>query len=286
MTAKTTADRIEQDGQYQFNPANSDHEILFNGRDHPLVKVMSMQGLFGLPELRKQNFERQAGDGGIPGTPFYSLRIITAEVAVLANTRWDTHQAIMDITEALQADSEDGVLLFRKPRVGTRMVWCRPTRLAFPSNNDTWTGMARGVIEWEAYDPRIYSAHLKTLTISVPPGQTSAVGTLHMAGNWRRGVPALVEITGPGSDIIVANNDHENRQLRLNAPVASNETLLLDTGRYTVTDVGTGESRRSKLARDNQWWHLVKGDNVISAQRSTNVGTMTVKVYYRDAFTL
>lgn len=286
MTAKTTADRIEHDGQYQFNPANSDHEILFNGRQHPLIKMLKLDGLFGMPEQRVQNVDRQARDGAIPGTPFYGMRVLSAEVAVLANSNWDTHQMLMDVTEALQLDNEDGVLIFRKPRVGTRLIYCRPTRVAMPSVSDVASGLTRGVIEWEAYDPRIYSIYLHTTTITVGPGETSAAETVHMGGNWRRGSPCIVEITGPGSDIIVANSHDNNRQIRLNAPVASNETLLLDTGRLTVTDVGTGESRRSKLARDNQWWELQRGNNTISAQRSTSSGTMVVKIYHRNAFTL
>lgn len=286
MTAKTTADRIEQDGQYQFNPANSDHEVLFNGRGSPQIKMIDLEGLFGLPEQRRVDVERQATDGGIPGTPFYGLRILTGNITVLADSLWDGHQAIMDLTESFQADDQDGVLIFQKPRVGKRLIYCRPSRLSIPSNSDVWSGIARGAVQWEAYDPRIYAFYEQTTTITLAPGENAGSADVYMGGNWRRGSPCRIQIDGPGTNVIVANNDDDNRQIRLDGAIGSGTSLMLDTGRLTVTNVATGDSERTRLARDNQWWELNKGANTISVSRTTTVGTLVVKVFHRDAFTL
>jgi hypothetical protein len=198
-------------------------------------------------------------------------------------------QMLMDTQEALQPEDADGVMAFRKARVGTRMIYCRPERVAFPSNSDVARGTAKGVAQWKAHDPRIYSIYEQITTITLGPGVLSGSANVYMGGNWKRdGVPSRrVEVNGPGTNVRVANSNHDNRTFKLNGTLASNQTILLNTWDLTVWDQGADVSATGLLSRDSRWWQLQRGENTITVNRdSPGSGTLVVKVYHRDAYTL
>lgn len=279
-------DRIHRDGQYEFQTATGDHSILFNGDDMPQIKMLKLDGLYGLPEQRKADSERQAADGLISGTSWYLGRILTGDIAVLADSEYEMQQMIMDLGEAMQEDDQDGMLVLQKARIGKRVIFCRPEKLAIPSTYDVAKGLGKGAIQWVAHDPRIYSFYEQQVTITIAPGQTSGQATAYMGGNWKRGVPCTIAVNGPGQDPRISNAAHNDREIRLEGLLGSGDVVVIDTGRLTVKDFPSGDSLTSMLALDSQWWALQKGDNVITVNRSTSAGTMTVVVSWRDAYVL
>lgn len=281
----TVGDLITRDGQYEFRTGTGDHSILFNSGE-PGILMTKLDGLFGLPDFRGTDYPKQGKDGSVPGNTLYADRTLTGDVEVLANSESQMMQSLMDVMEAMQPDGVDGTLVFRKARLGTRLIYCRPLRAAFPSTSEVVHGRAVGAVQWVAHDPRIYSLYENTTTITLGPGVTSASENVYMGGNWRRGVPCKVEVNGPGAAPRISNAAHSGRTIKLTPTMPSNQTLLLDTGRLTVLDVGNDVSAVGYLARDSQWWELQKGDNAITVNRSSSTGTMVVKIYSRDAYVL
>jgi len=275
-------DLITRHGQYEWLRNGGSSPILLNGDGPIIYKITKLDGLFGLPELRQQDIDRQAGDGWIPNTSFYSGRMLIADLVVLAENDYQMMQALEAAMDSFQAEDADGTLCLYRPRVGKRLIYCRVTRAAWPSTSSVVNGVARGVLEIKAHDPRIYSIYENELVVVLAPGVTSGGGVVFMGGTWRRGSPVTITVAGPGTDVRISNSDDSNRQIKFTGTIGSGTTLTVDTKQLTVIDQ-LGADQSTLLSRDNQWWELHKGSNTIGVNRTGSTGTLTVRVRWRDA---
>lgn len=275
-------DLIDGDFQYEFRGFK-----FGSGTDY---QTETVEGILGLPSARTSDDDKQEDHGMHPGQDLLSGRDIQISMNIMGDIGEDIEEKIGKAASAFQVTKRQTFTEFefvtRRPGKTRRFARCRARRAAFPSNYDTARGLARGVVELFATDPRFWSAEeyaaSVTLAIAATTGQTNVV----MGGDFEDGSDPIITITGPCTNPFLTNATDGNRQFRTNGLVmAAIDTLVVD---FRTGDVKlNGVDAYQYVKADNQWWVLVPGPNTfVYTREAGNTGaSSTATLRWRDAFT-
>lgn len=267
--------------------AGTDYEIDENG-----------PGGLGLPDLRTSDTPRPQDHGLFFGEDFFAGRKLAFDLWVLGNTPAGT-TALMDALVAVwqppAGQAGISALTIRLPGQDDRILFGRPRRLAY----DTATlrgGAVRASLQYEAADPRIYSAAEITTTVDLPEVSGGLV--------WPTGWPLVWGAGSSGAATITNDGNFPSRPLvtfhgQLIGPSLVNVTAgrtfamqdayILDSGDTLVVDFdarsvllnGTA-SRYGDVDSASQWWDLAPGPNDL--QLAAHAGDGWADVTYRSAW--
>lgn len=250
----------------------------------------------GLPDLRTSDTPRPQDHGLFWGSDYFGKRTVTLDVTILGDDPGDA-AAKMDALAAVwqpPAGSEATVpLTVDLPGQVARTLDGRPRRAAYNLDN-LKAGIIVATLQYEAADPRLYSAEtvLSTAAATTGGGRT-----------YNRVYPLVYAAGGTGGTILVTNvgNFASRPILRVNGPsntprienitagqflaanlaVAAGEYLEFDLDAHTVMLNGTA-SRYGSLVAGSSWWEIAPGANSIRFTSADSAGTLDV--HFRSAW--
>lgn len=251
----------------------------------------------GLPDLRTSDLPRPQDHGVFFGADFFSSRSLTFDVWLLADTPADA-VALMDALVAIwQPPAGDALtpLTLRLPGQDGRVLYGRPRRLAYDVSF-LRSGAPRASLQYEAADPRLYSATGGLVTVSLPTVTGGLVWPTGWPLVWGAGTAGGVTITNAGNfgsrpvvtfrgDLIGPSleNVTAGKVFRMNDAynLAADETLVVDFDARTVLLDGTA-SRYGDVDSTSQWWELQPGENQLRLGAHSGAGSALVN--YRSAW--
>ncbi len=263
------------------------------GTDYQLRS--GVEGL-GLPDLRTSDTPRPQDHGLFWGSDYFGKRTLILDVTILGDDPGDA-AAKMDALAAVwqpPAGSEATVpLTVDLPGQVARTLDGRPRRAAYNLDN-LKAGIIVATLQYEAADPRLYSAE----TVASTAAATTGGGR-----TYNRVYPLVYAAGGTGGTLLVTNlgNFPSRPVLRVNGPsttprienitagrflaanvaVAAGEYLEFDLDAHTVMLNGTA-SRYGSLVSGSSWWELAPGDNSIKFTSADSAGTLDV--HFRSAW--
>lgn len=253
---------------------------------------------FGLPDLRTSDLPRPQDHGLFFGADFFSSRKLTFDVWALAATP-AAATALMDALLAVWQPpaGQDGVapLTIRLPGLDDRLIMGRPRRLAYDVQL-LRTGVVKATLQYEAADPRIYSATESLVTAALPSSTGGLVWPTGWPLVWGVGSAGSVSVTNTGNfgsrpvvtfygqlvGLSLANVT-TGKTFRMDDSYALNpgEILVVDFDAHSVLLGGTA-SRYGDVASTSQWFELVPGPNDLHLGAHSGDGYAEIR--YRSAW--
>lgn len=252
----------------------------------------------GLPELRTSDTPRPQDHGLFWGNDYFGKRTLTLDVTILGDNPGDAAAKMDTLAAAWQPPDPaitDAVvaLTVDLPGQDPRTLDGRPRRAAYNLDN-LKAGIIRATLQYEAADPRLYSAE----TVASTAAATTGGGR-----TYNRVYPLVYAAGGTGGTLLITNlgNFPSRPVLRVNGPsttprienitaekflaanlaVAAGEYLEFDLDAHTVMLNGTA-SRYGQLVAGSSWWELAPGDSSIKFTSADSAGTLDV--HYRSAW--
>lgn len=270
--------------------------IMGAGTDYQ-IDADGPEGL-GLPDLRTSDLPRPQDHGVFFGADFFSSRTITISVWLLADTAAEATDLMDTLTGVWQPPAGSDTyapLTVRLPGQDGRVLYGRPRRLAYDTSR-LRAGVLRAALQYEAADPRLYSATGAITTVSLP----TVVGGL----TWPTGWP-LVWGTGSAGGATITNDGNfgsrpvvtfhgeliglslenitagKTFRMQSDYTLAAADTLVVDFDARTVLLNGSA-SRYGDVDSTSQWWELVPGPNEIRLGAHSGAGF--AEVNHRSAW--
>lgn len=252
----------------------------------------------GLPDLRTSDAPRPQDHGLFFGEDFFAGRKLAFDVWLLGDTAGGT-MALMDALTAVWQPpaGQDGMspLTIRLPGQDDRILYGRPRRLAYDTST-LKSGAVKAALQYDAADPRIYSATGTITPISLPAASGGLVWPLTWPLSWGTGSAGGSTLTNDGNfgsrpivtfhgDLVgpALENITTGRTFRMqdsyNLPVG--ETLVVDFDARTVLLDGTA-SRYGDVDSSSQWWELAPGANELRLAAHSGAGYADVN--YQSAW--
>jgi hypothetical protein len=250
----------------------------------------------GLPDLRTSDTPRPQDHGLFWGSDYFGKRTLTLDVTILGDDPGDA-AAKMDALAAVwqpPAGSEATVpLTLDLPGQVARTLDGRPRRAAYNLDN-LKAGIIVATLQYEAADPRLYSAEtvLSTAAATTGGGRTynrvyplvyaaGGTGGTLLATNLGN-VPSrpVLRVNGPSNTPRIENIT-AGKVLAANLTVAAGEFLEFDLDAHTVLLNGTA-SRYGSLVAGSSWWEIAPGANSIRFTSADSAGTLDV--HFRSAW--
>lgn len=263
-------------------------------------KVMSIEGLFELPDVQSSDTGREGVDGDFSGDDeVLTGKTITVQLVLLDENRGASDSLYDALAAATNNISYDVPLTIRRPGKADRIIYVRTRRRAFRAGWNFSTGLGDGLIEFKALDPRMYSGAthslLKGLGTSTQSGRgyplsfpygyggiLNTAGTINCynAGNYS--APAVIRLDGPLTAPRITHQE-SGRTITLTTSIATGEFVLIDLDSHNLLYQGTS-SRRAWLDPTSRWFMLAPGDNTLAFRSSgvNEAGTMTIT--WKDAW--
>jgi tail protein len=252
----------------------------------------------GLPDLRTSDLPRPQDHGVFFGADFFSSRTVTIDIWLLAGIpadATDLMDALIAVWQPPAGSDTYAPLTVRLPGQDDRVLYGRPRRLAYDTSR-LRSGAVKGTLQYEAADPRLYSATGGLATVNLP----TVTGGLEWPTGWPliwgTGTAGGVTITNDGNfgarPVVTFHGDllgltlenvtagkafHMNDSYLLGA----GETLVVDFDARTVLLDGTA-SRYGDVDSTSQWWELQPGPN--SIRLAAHSGTGWAEINHRSAW--
>lgn len=281
-------DLIDGDYQYEFRGFK-----FGSGTDYQTELV---EGILGLPTAVTNDDEKQEDHGMHPGQDLLSGRDIQISMNIFGDMGEDIEMKISKAAAVFQVTKRQTFVEFefvtRRPGKERRFARARARRAAFPSNYDTARGLARGVVELFATDPRFWSAQEYAAAVPLAIGATTGQAVVLMGGDFEDGSDPIITITGPCTNPILQNATDGNRQFRTTG-AGGVGSLVMGAADTLVVDFRTGDVKLNGVdayqyvKADSQWWVLLPGNNtfVYSREAGNTGASSTATLRWRDAFT-
>jgi len=238
------------------------------------VRVTSLTGWLDLPEQRGGDPVLTGRHGTYPGQRLTAGRTITAETSILAAL--DEFPTVVDSLRRATAPDEDPVEepLVIRVRGESWMTWARCNRRSIPTDREFAIGYTRASLQWQATDPRLYSATEQSAQTPLPvpagggvrlpirfpvhfgPGRPGGELVATNAGH----VPTwpVLEILGPCPGPVITFASGRQLIFDPDLMILPGQTLVIDTALRTVEV--NGVSLRSRLW-SHQWTPFYPGAN-------------------------
>lgn len=178
------------------------------------------------------------------------------------------HEALQ---EAFQVSDQEGILVSQRRTKVARGLRCSVSKSEFVADYDAWTGMIKGVVEFEALDPLFYEFNLlgdPTATLKPPPsdlGRTydlvyprvypaasMTLGSLTNDGTIES--PLTVTINGPINNPRIKNMT-TGEVWALNYFIQAGETVTVDMRNHLVHK-SDGVTIRGYVDETSSWLTL------------------------------
>lgn len=253
---------------------------------------------FGLPDLRTSDLPRPQDHGMFFGADFFASRTLAFDVWLLADTAADATVLMDSLLAVWQPPAGvDGLapLTIRLPGLVDRVLYGRPRRLAYNTSR-LRAGVVAASLQYEAADPRLYSATGAIATVDLPTvagGLTWPTGWPLVWGTGSAGGTSVQNDGNFGSRPIVTfhgdliglslENITAGKTFRMQDgyELAADETLVVDFDARTVLLDGTA-SRYGDVDSSSQWWELAPGENQL--RLGAHSGSGWAEVNYRSAW--
>lgn len=262
------------DRQYEFTNSEGGTVLLGRGTN---TRVIEVTGLLDVPDKIGTAVQATDRDGGYQSGPdFYGIRRVQMTLAVDAESDEEAELKTDELQAVFGYGRTEGVLAFKRVGKVTRQLFCRAKRSTFPANWDMATGLARGVVEFEAVDPLVYSNELmsqiifpvedtigRTYPRTYPMTYSAAgVGSSEVISNdgTVSTTPTFI-ITGPANNPIISHLGLD-RYLELTFNILAGQYVEVDTLAHTIMLNGE-TNRRNYLSSRSRWFELPPGDNEI-----------------------
>lgn len=270
--------------QYEFN------DLLF-GIETPM-KVDTMQGLRGLPPIRKSNIQKPGRHGSFPGKGYYSDRVVQWDMWLLTEA-YGGDDLIDIIGKSFQLTDTEIPFVMKRPGAERRRLYCKVTKQDIDAGLELSMGYGTASFELTAADPFWYANEIRTKSVDVASGFNSGSINLYNYGvspteRWH------LVIQGPvaaGTNITCAED--QGRQLKLLSGLTTGQTMLIDGYSHDATIYPTyadyvndanGAPSYNFTRTDSNWFALQPGPNQIVFNRSSTTGTAHLTIHYRDAW--
>lgn len=284
-------DLITTDGQVEWRGT-----LLGTGSPYRMTRL---QGWLDMAEMRGENHDRPGRHGMFAGTKVLGTRVVTLSYLVKGVPRAE-FGAVVDRLRAITAPGEEPAeepLVIRLDGQSWR-VNARCLRRTIDVERYYSVGHTSGSIQWEATDPRLYSAIEQTAVAGLPAPPTDGLGFPlrfplvfgtgraggRLAATNRGGAATwpTFEITGPVTGPVLTNRDSGQRLVFDPAfSIDLGQTLVVDTDARTVLLNGVNQNGRL-LTR--QWFAIPAGGTLrvdFSATSYDAAATLTAR--WRDA---
>lgn len=287
---------LTAEGQYQFDSPRGEKFLMGKGTT---VRVITVEGMLAMPDIRRQVTDRSGGHGGYAGqSPTMAVRTITADLVIkersgpLAEQKLDQ---LMTVFNPL--DDREGAFSFWRRGKEKRMVFASVKRAAFTGDYETSQGRISGSVEFESLDPRVYELEEQILQVTLPIaeggrtyprtypvvyGEAGAGGNLVILNRGNVESPPVFRVYGPVTNPYVLNATLD-REIRFIGTLANGQFLEVDTETRSIRLNGQ-ESRLTMLDPVSEWWQLEPGTNDIRFLARTNDAGARLEMYSRSAW--
>jgi hypothetical protein len=288
---------ITADGQLQWR-----NTLLGTGT---MFATKLVSGWYDLPGQRGTNPALPSRHGAYPGRKLSTERLIEWQFKTtgVALSGFPAQISTLRQITAPAEDPQEEQLAIRLDGV-TLMCNARCVRRSIPTDAMYALGYTEGVVQWEATDPRVYSATEMSATAGLPASVTTGLDFSTGGLSFTPGLDFGVAVTG--GQVTVTNTGHvptwprleisgpvtgpvitwpSGRQLAFDPSftVSSGQTLVIDTRPGARTVLIAGVSQRSRLWTQ-QWSSLDPGVSTqltFTAAGGYSAGLLTV--YWRHA---
>jgi hypothetical protein len=285
---------ITRDGQVQWAG-------LLMGPGTPYeIDSAGLTGWEDIPDFDTSDADRPTAHGSWPGSRYAKPRKVAGQMWVLPAAPGDATLATMRaLRRALSLADEErwltvrlhGELLTARARVSQRVL---PLDRVYVQQ-----GVAHAAVQWQADDPRRYSADQQTLSTSPPEpetgvvfplsfpldfGQATSTGDISAQNTGSAPTQPVITFSGPCSNPTVTEQT-TGRRLRYEIALTADDQLAVDTMAGTVTLNGTA-SRRHTAAADSgpeELFAFAPGDFELSFRPDTSTADARMSVSWRSA---
>lgn len=281
------------DYQYDFNGF-----LIGAGTNY---KVMSVEGLFTLPDVYADDQARQGDDGDFSADDeVLGGKTFVFEIALLNEDSSPCDGLYEALSRATNFINRDIPLTIRRPGTADRVIDVRTRRRHFPANWNFTHGMGLGLLELKALDPRLYSSDTHQLNIGALANSQSGFGfpmgfplgfggilntagtiSITNAGTYR--TPATLRFDGPLTSPSVTHQQ-SGRTITLNASIAAGDNVVVDLEAHSVMYMGT-TSRRNWMSPASRWFYMESGQNTLLFRSASAGEAGTLTVTWKDAWT-
>jgi hypothetical protein len=289
---RTAGQMVIEDYQYEFNGFLFGHDTEFS--------VQKVAGLLGMPSTSASDIDLVGDHGVVGGVARMTKKVIDIDIALLGSAGVDIEDKLAWAATCFKvarlrsqtASREVKAFVFQRPGQPKKLCWARCDRRDFDSSYDTTVGKAVGALQLVAPDPVMYSYEEHESSATALSGILTTSMTVNNAGDHPDGVRPVVRISGPAHNPRIKNEADDDRTLRLDLDIETNETLVIDL--YTrdvrieeTIDPTNYTDAFDGVRNDNEWWNLLPGDNVITYTRdaaSRTATSTTITVVHRDGW--
>lgn len=269
------------------------------------VQLAGQDGLRGMPSVRQGDVPRARRNGSFPGLNFFDERVTTWKLQVfntaIATPGRTVEQVLASIAAACENIEDPSAQLplatqlpgWAEPRI----LFCRPTAMSEPVDDNYQYNAPYVTIEFTASDPLIYGNTLKTAAATLPSptaGLTFPVtfnvsfgsstgGSFQTVNNGSYQTPPVFTIAGPVTNPIITLTS-TGEFFGLNLSLTATDHLVIDMNAETVILNGTA-SRWNAVMTGSTWFALPPGTSSVGVQSTDATPVAAVfSAAYRDAW--
>lgn len=259
-------DLVVADYQYEF-------VSLLMGAN-TIYTVESLEGLYGLPDLRSNDLERQDRHGVVPGVDLMGARTITAALKISTGGLGTIETAVQALAPLVRPKQTELPFVWQRPRTAgsiKKYINCRVRNFKLNTNYAMAHGYAEATLQLLASDPRHYTLGATTTSGAIPTSSAAGSATFAVGGDFY--TEPVISIVGPFNNGIITLSTAPNvddtvmqgRAIRLTGNVSAAQTLVIDFAARTMTL--NGSAIYSYRRTDSQWWSLTPGSNTVTFNR-------------------
>lgn len=280
----------------------TDWEMEYNGlllggtTDYSISQI---DGLLDIPALTSGDQVLLRRHGLHPGDDFLQGRAVTVTLEIYASSDSAFETAMDNLLDAVVPGGAEIPLVFQVPGVagGSKsLIYARPRRRSLGVNWSYYHRVPTMTIEFEATDPRVYSASESSdsvavattsggLTFNATPdfsfGVAGTGGTIQATNSGNFATGAVFTVNGPCTNPRIENLT-SGKTIEIDITLATGSYLTVDTEARTVLLNGTA-SRYSSLTSTSEWFDLDPGTNEVKYRATTATGS-TLDAAWRSAW--
>lgn len=252
--------------------------------------VDSMEGLDSMPDFGTDDTDRNDDHGSIPGRDLLKSRELTMALKVDGVDHAAVMATFRALARVMRPLTAEVPFVFKRPGEVTKQVFVRPRKRDFPSNAEVALGLAKGSLNWNAPDPRIFSLVEHHAQIVLAAGVDSGQVLVHNAGDFHgyvrfvlsgAGTNPRFAVSGQTADPLDGTN-FNGRTTALDLDMAAGDVLQVipKTRHILLNNFNAYQFKRT----DNQWWELMPGDNTVTFDRTGTAGIQTLDIFWFDAW--
>jgi hypothetical protein len=280
----------------------NDYEIVYNGltiADGTAFALTRLRGFVDLPGLRSDTRPLLRRHGAVHVDEFLAARVLLMDVEIVAVDDAAFETAMAEFLAAFTIGGER-TLEFQLPGVAGGLpaqVNARVTKRTTKMNTEYSNGVARGTVELECTDPRVYSGTEQTVTVLPPEPSTGRTyprtypitypppvedGLITATNSGTIAAPCVLKFNGSVTNPTVTNFT-TGESLTLNTAITTGGYMTVDTANRSVLLNGTTD-RYYTLEPGSAFITLQPGANDFGFSAGAADPTATLEITFRDAF--